>query len=415
MNEVRNILLGIEISRDNAQLCYYDRSLKEPVSIPVKVGSNLCSFPMLLVKMKGKDEWHFGFEARFFEQQENGISVPNPYTAACSDERAEVDGREMEPYEPLAVFIREALCLLGLPHPVQSLSGICVTCPDLHAVLARNILSALRSLGLKAGQCFVCDRDESFFYYAHSLKPEIHARGLALIRFSGNTAAFSRLTESRATRPFAVSMEDGGSVGLPEEPEERDRAFAEAIGQWMKDVSCSGAFITGEGFSTEWARDSVKVLSRAASHVFEGDNLYVKGACYAVFEKTERHAFDGKIYLGPDTLKVTVGMDVIEGGQQRFLPLVRAGSSYYTEESCIEVILDGREDLLVTARTYDKSNHRNERILLEGLPERPPRTTRLEIRASCPSAEECLIRAEDLGFGELFPATHQVFEMRIAL
>ena len=159
MNEVRNILLGIEISRDNAQLCYYDRSLKEPVSIPVKVGSNLCSFPMLLVKMKGKDEWHFGFEARFFEQQENGISVPNPYTVACSDERTEVDGREMEPYEPLAVFIREALCLLGLPHPVQSLSGICVTCPDLQAVLAQRQYGCVLPADRVEGHQAVCRLD----------------------------------------------------------------------------------------------------------------------------------------------------------------------------------------------------------------------------------------------------------------
>ena len=51
MNEVRNLLIGIELTEKHAQLCYFDRKLKDPVSVPMRVGTNLYHFPMELVKL----------------------------------------------------------------------------------------------------------------------------------------------------------------------------------------------------------------------------------------------------------------------------------------------------------------------------------------------------------------------------
>ncbi len=415
MNEVRNILVGMEIGPKEAQLSYYDRKVKEPVSVPVKVGSNLYTFPVALVKLRGRDEWRFGYEAEYFEKLEDGIPAQNPFEAARRGEAVETDGLRMEGSSLLAIFIRESLRLLCVPQPVSSIAGICVTCERLDGTLALSVLSALREIGFRPGQCFVCDREESFYYYSYSQKPEIYARSLALIRFDGSRAVFSKMSERRASRPYAVTMEDRREFLLPEEEEARDEAFGEAVKEYMEGSSWSSVFITGEGFSTDWAKQSVKLLSKAASHVFEGDNLFVKGACWAVFEKLESRGFDGRLYIGADTLRSTAGMDVIEGGQQRFLPLVSAGNSYYLAGSTVDVILDGRDDLLITVRAYDKSSHRNQRTVLEGLPERPARTTRLRVSAVCMSREELLVTAEDLGFGELFPATHKTWEMRVSL
>ena len=46
---------------------------------------------------------------------------------------------------------------------------------------------------------------------------------------------------------------------------------------------------------------------------------------------------------------------------------------------------------------------------LPGLPERPPKATRLKIRMEFESAGSCSIRVEDLGLGELFPASGMVW------
>ena len=40
MNETRNIIAGLEIGKEQSQLCYYDRKEREPISVSVKAGSN---------------------------------------------------------------------------------------------------------------------------------------------------------------------------------------------------------------------------------------------------------------------------------------------------------------------------------------------------------------------------------------
>lgn len=54
MNETRNIIAGLEIGKEQSQLCYYDRKEREPISVSVKAGSNQYLFPTLLSKKPGK-------------------------------------------------------------------------------------------------------------------------------------------------------------------------------------------------------------------------------------------------------------------------------------------------------------------------------------------------------------------------
>jgi hypothetical protein len=54
-------------------------------------------------------------------------------------------------------------------------------------------------------------------------------------------------------------------------------------------------------------------------------------------------------------------------------------------------------------------------IYLDGLEKRPNGTTRLHISLNMPSVSEVKIRIQDMGFGELFPATGKVWEQVIEL
>ena len=40
MNEIRDILIGIDFGKSLSQLCYYDRKVKEPASLPVKLDTS---------------------------------------------------------------------------------------------------------------------------------------------------------------------------------------------------------------------------------------------------------------------------------------------------------------------------------------------------------------------------------------
>ena len=415
MNEVRNLLIGVELSERSAQLCYYDRRLKEPVSVPMRVGTNLYAFPMMLVKLPGKDEWRIGFEAEYFRSKEGGIAAPNPYLAACRGECVQVDGRTMTAEELLASFLRETLRLLGVPNPVLLASGIGIVCEILTATLSDVIRKALLLLGFRPGQCFLADKGESFFYYCYSQKPDVYVRSLALIRFFGDEVTFAEMSENRSVRPHTSEFKEAKRAVLPTDPQARDEAFYEHVINWTGETSFSGIFLTGEGFGTDWAKLSLKALSKASTHVFEGDNLFAKGACYMAYELLEGQGFRGRLYLGPSLIRSTLALDVIEGSQQQVLTLIEAGRSCYAGDVECDLILDGRQELLIKTKRHGEKDFRMEILELEGLPERPRRTTRLHLELHCPDETRCVLTAEDLGFGELFEATHLKWSREIQL
>ncbi len=54
-------------------------------------------------------------------------------------------------------------------------------------------------------------------------------------------------------------------------------------------------------------------------------------------------------------------------------------------------------------------------MYLEGLPERPAGATRLRLSVYMQDVEHMVLETEDLGFGEIFPATHQIWRNVIDL
>ena len=39
MNEIRDLIIGIDFGKDYSQICYYDRKGEEPCSVSMKVGA----------------------------------------------------------------------------------------------------------------------------------------------------------------------------------------------------------------------------------------------------------------------------------------------------------------------------------------------------------------------------------------
>ena len=78
------------------------------------------------------------------------------------------------------------------------------------------------------------------------------------------------------------------------------------------------------------------------------------------------------------------------------------------------IVEEGNEITLVQT-SLDRGSSREITVLLENLPERPPRTTRLRITLSMSAADRMLLEAEDLGFGEIFPSSGMKWEQEIMI
>ena len=105
MNEIRNLLIGIDFGKVNTQVCYYDRKADEPKSLSLKAGESIYEIPTAL--------------------SEGGRDL---YTLSGESESG--DG-EREPWESTALFLKGVLRYLGMNDIVHSTSALAITAEDL--------------------------------------------------------------------------------------------------------------------------------------------------------------------------------------------------------------------------------------------------------------------------------------------
>lgn len=409
MNEVRNIIVGFDLGEKVSQLCYYDRRAGEPVSLPMKVGTGQYTFPNCLSKKPGEEEWHFGLEVEYFVSQQEEIYLDNLYEICSRQKTVLVDGEERKAGELLGLFIANALRILGVPDPVKSISGLMITTPHLTREMVENVRDACWHMGFARNRCFLQNYEESFYYHTLYQKAEIWSRKVGLFTFDQDQVSYSSLEMDRKTKPVQVQVKKGKSVSLHTDPVERDFDFYELIQESLGNEVFSSIFLVGDGFDKEWASRSVPLLCRHQRHVFYGNNLFAKGACYGAKEKVEEKNLKGYLYTGSDLVRINVGMEMLVFGTPAYHSLISAGVNWYEAMGDCEILLDDTKEL--TFVVTDMENTRKDRysMSLPNLPQRPPKATRLHLHLEFEAADRCRIDVEDMGFGEMYPSSGLVW------
>ena len=405
MNEVRNIIVGFDLGEKVSQLCYYDRREGEPVSLPMKVGSGQYTFPNCLSKKSREEEWHFGLEVEYFVSQQEEIYLDNLYELCSNERTVTVDGQERQTGELLGIFIGKALRILGVPDPIKSISGLMITTPKLTKAMVENIRVACEYMGFSRKRCFLQDYEESFYYHTLYQKMEIWSRNVALFTFDQDEVAFSKLVMDKKTKPVQVSVKRGKRVTLHQDAVARDFDFYELIQESIGNEVFSSIFLVGEGFDREWAVRSVPLLCRHQRHVFYGNNLFAKGACYGAKEKVEERNLKGYLYAGNDMVRLNVGMDMMVFGTPAYHSLISAGVNWYEAVGDCELLMDDTEELTFVVSNMENTRKERYSMTLPGLPKRPPQPTSLHLHLEFESANRCKIDVEDMGFGEMYPSS----------
>lgn len=413
MNEVRNIIVGFDFGEKVSQICYFDRHEGEPVSLPIKVGTGQYTFPNCLSKKPSEEEWHFGLEVEYFVNQQNEIYLEDLYQLCLEKTSILVDGQERQTGELLGIFMKHALRILGVPDLVKSVSGLMITVPELTKPMVENIRLACKTMGFSRNRCFLQNYEESFYYYTLSQRPEISSRNVALFTFDQDEVFCSKLEFNRKTKPVQVRVNRGKKITLHQDPVARDFDFYELIMDSLGNDVYSSIFLVGEGFDKEWAVKSVPVLCRHQRHVFYGNNLFAKGACYGAREKVEERNLKGYLYAGNDLVRTNIGMEMLIYGTPAYYSLISAGVNWYEAMGDCELILDDVDYLTFVVSNMENTKKERYSMPLPNLPKRPPKATRLHLHLEFEAANRCRIDVEDMGFGEMYPGSGLVWHEMI--
>lgn len=411
MNEIRDLIIGIDIGKEYSQICYYDRNAKEPRSLSMKVGTSQYETPTCLCKRPEQEDFFVGLEAEYFAREKGGILIDNLYDSCTKEESIPVGGKMMKPWELLACFLKGMLKFLGVMEVVKNTKCLVLTSRNLSETQVKNYQKACENLGFPSEKYLLMDYGESFFYYALTQKRELWNRSVAWYAFSPEKVSFRKLTMNSGTRPVFVQLSDPSETELSEDGEKRDVEFSDFIRETLGTELYSSIQITGKGFAQEWAQQSVKMLCHQKRKVFYGNNLFAKGACSAGVEQTENKSLKGYQYLSDSLVLTDIGMDMQVMGSPAYYPLVESGKNWYECKARCEFILDDVQELVfIVNKPLENGEKKRVAMALPDLPKRPNKTTRLSLELSYSSPKECHIVVKDLGFGEMFPTSGKVWE-----
>lgn len=405
------IIVGYDLGDKNSQISFCRMDQGEPESASVVAGGEQYDFPTVLCKRKEVNQWVYGKEAQRLAEADRGILVENLLTLARRGEEVNVGGEFFDPVALLALFLKRSLSLLGITAAAEQVGVLMITVETLDVRTAEVLTQAACRMQMPSASVFFQSYTESFYHYMLHQPRELWQAQVLLCDLEADRLLTCRMECSRRTVPMTAFVEDRLYPGW----ERGDAAFLEILKSYCGETVVSSVYLIGSGFEEEWYHDSLYYLCRGR-RVFRGNNLYSKGACYGGRERclpdqdAERY-----VLLGRDKLKANIGMKVLRRGQDSYFALLDAGTSWFEAEKKCEFLLESGNSFSLLITPLHGKDAKCVESVLHGLPKRGERATKLGMSVSMKSEETVLVEVRDLGFGEIYPASDNVWQEEFAI
>ncbi|MBO5162781.1 MAG: hypothetical protein J6B69_11395 [Lachnospiraceae bacterium] len=404
------VIVGYDLGNKYAQIsCYVTGSEEEIRTLSSVAGSSVYTIPLALSKRQGVNQWFYGSEAIRYAGEEEGILVENLLKLARDGEPVQIDCAPIDPVALLTLFLKRSLGLLSQVTNTERIGALMITCEELDHRMLEVLTAATEGLHLKTDQICFQSHVESFYYY-NLYQPEELWRHKTILCEYGDASIRTYCMEcNRHTTPVVAYMEERE---FPFPVPESDEKMQEIAKKLCENQMISSVYLIGEAFSRDWMKESLRYLCKGR-RVFQGNNLFSKGACYGMMERlTPGENGKNHVFLGKDKLKSNIGMKVLRQGEESYQALLDAGINWYEAKNTMEFyLLEGRAvEILITSLT-GKGN-RIARIVPEELQEG---IIRLRISVEMRDDTHLKVELEDLGFGTFRAATHHIWKEEIEL
>ena len=426
-------MLGIDLSDEYCQISYlYNKRARfgrgfvnaatggisrEPVTFSAVKGQEAYEIPMVLCKKTGSSVWLAGQAALETAQDGEGTAVTGLLQKALRDAPVLVEGEEYNAGSLLALFLRRCLAMLEPEIAPEQIAAVVFTAPGMDYAMEQVLLRSFSRLETGAQQVLCESHQESFFSYMLMQDAEQRRAGMLLCEYGDDgNLSFSTLLYNRRTSPVVYWAQSGARTISPSlQGAARDREFTAAVQEFLQQNEASAVYLTGEGFHGGWMKDAAMFLCRGR-RVFQGENLFSKGAAYSALLHVDKPSeIPDSIFLAQDALRSNIGIEVLLREQKGYHVLLDAGVKWYNAEVEEDFILENGKEFSLLQTPVTGGEPQQLTVRLDGLPDRPDRTTRLRVLLSMPAVDRLRVRIRDLGFGDIFPSGGGVWEETFAV
>lgn len=413
--EKKNLLFaGMELGNKISQISYCSSDHPEPETVSVVAGKEQYGIPTVLCKRFGVNQWFFGRDAIKHGDGVEGVLVEDLLKNAVNKETVELDGESFEAVSLLALFVKRSLSLLNLAAGTDRPDYFMITVEKLDSRMVEVLNEIANYLQMDREHIFFQSHVDSFYQYCMHQPEELRIQEVLACDYTENGLKTYRLECNRRTNPIVAFVEEREfeqlkAAPLPEDETEhtksaqsRDRVFLGILQELIEGHIVTCAYLLGDGFSSDWCMESLRYLCRNR-RVFQGNNLYSKGACQSAYEKVFPGEISRKfIFLGKDKIKANVDIMAVTDAKESPYPLLDAGTNWYDVEKTWEFILESGNELVFLITPLNGREKKQIKMVLDGIPQRPENASRIRLRMHFTDETNMVLTVTDLGFGEFF-------------
>lgn len=405
-----NLFISIDLCMDYSQMAYCRTgSMTEPESVSAIVGEQKYLIPTIVGRLNNANAWCIGDDAILRNKRGEAELGSDILKAVLAERNIEINGEEYSGFDVLKAYLEGLFNLLNMNFHITKPDSIIVTVEYPDRILVSLIRNVLEDMGFLKDIIKVIGHSESLIYYTVFQKKELWVNDVLVFDFTEKQFLVRRLNTVRGRIPQPVIVEEMDlsskysieMAGTEQGKIEMDEQFLKLLKELCGKHIVSTVYLTGAGFYEKWMKDSIQYLC-SKRRVFQGYNLFVKGACYAAIgELGIGNVKDYQFVCSGRTL-VNIELEVEKGEKTVPVPLSNAGTNWYEAGARTEGILDGVQEIRLRITSSLSKNSRIITIDLKDFPPRPNKTTRVEIILAYKNDRQCVILVKDLGFGVFF-------------
>lgn len=420
-------ILGIDLNDELSQISYFEFNSAAPETVASNAEEERLGIPTVLSKRKGVAQWEFGTAAIEAAATGEATLLNHMMSFAAAGAKLEIEGEAYDATELLILFLRRALSLLSMILSPDEVEYMVITVRSLEGKLVDVVDKIADAMPVDRSRIIIQTYEESIYYYILHQPAELWEYEVAVFDYSEKYLKLYEMWMNRRTTPVVsfVDRTDFTDIRMPkvmmEEEESQEKAarldekILRTIHEFFAGKSVSTVFLIGEGFEDGWCDKTLKYLCMGR-RVFQGRNLYSKGACYCGMDRYNPGILNEHyVFLGRDKLKFNLGLNVNIKGKEEYVAIADAGENWYDSGATIEIVLGDDKSIPLVITPLDGSSPEKVEIELSGLPDRPPKANRQRLKVGFETEQRLKVEVTDLGFGEFFPSTGKVWEKIIEM
>lgn len=414
MNNLEKIV-GVDLCEGVSQLSYFDMEKMEPGS-ETEIPTLLCRLP--------DGSWLAGEEARIAGEKGEGLVLSGFLADLSGQPRLEAGQETFDKAELAARFL--CACLTRQLEETSA-AYLTVTAREITPAFTEALLAARAELGVEETAFSIMSHTLSAEFFALSQKRELWMHDVGIFEYDEEGLRYEHLSISGQKHPAIVraqiqdlrSFLDGSELTGGSDTE-RDAAFMKALKAAAGEASISTFYLVGKGFQevgegSSWMNHSLLELTAKRRHVFVGRNFYVKGACYNSYYMAMPKARPEFVAADTELTTGEVFLYIVKKGKLARLPLIPLQTAWFTAAGTAAVLPAGSKTLTIGVQNAVTGETHRFSLDLEGMPDRPEKTTKLQVHARYEEEQLLHVTVKDMGFGDIFPASEQMWEKTFAL